>query len=127
MCKRDSAATHVGSTCIYPREHSNMCEPMFTLKARSKSLRATRSSDGSAGSVIEPLLRTMMLKMGNDDFGDVRTVGNGIIEMRIQSGPGYRVYFIREGAEAVVSLCGGDKSSQLRDIERDKRIAREWR
>ena len=69
----------------------------------------------------------MMLKMGNDDFGNVRTVGNGITEIRIQSGPGYRVYFIRDGAEVVVLLCGGDKSSQLRDIERAQRIAREWR
>lgn len=47
--------------------------------------------------------------------------------MRIQSGPGYRVYFIRDGADVVVLLCGGDKSSQLRDIERAKQIAREWR
>ena len=63
----------------------------------------------------------------NGHFGDVRTVGDGVSEMRIQSGPGYRVYFIREGTEVVVLLCGGDKSSQLRDIERAKQIAREWR
>ena len=63
----------------------------------------------------------------NGHFGDVRAVGDGVSEMRIQSGPGYRVYFIREGAEVVVLLCGGDKSSQIRDIERAKQIAREWR
>ena len=63
----------------------------------------------------------------NGHFGDVRAVGDGVFEMRIQSGPGYRVYYIRDGAEVVVLLCGGDKGSQIRDIERAKQIAREWR
>ncbi len=63
----------------------------------------------------------------NGHFGDIRAVGNGVSEMRIQSGPGYRIYFIREGDEVVVLLCGGDKSSQHRDIERAKQIAKEWR
>ena len=63
----------------------------------------------------------------NGHFGDARAVGDGVSEMRIQSGPGYRVYFIREGTEVVVLLCGGDKSSQIRDIERAKQIARERR
>ena len=82
-----------------------------------------RLRDRAAVASINARLRNFT----NGHFGDVRTVGNGITEMRIQSGPGYRVYFIRDGAEVVVLLCGGDKSSQLRDIERDKRIAREWR
>ena len=47
--------------------------------------------------------------------------------MRIQHGPGYRVYFITRGVELVVLLCGGDKDSQRRDIERAKRMATEWR
>ena len=63
----------------------------------------------------------------NGHFGDIRAVGNGVSEMRIQSGPGYRIYFIREGDEVVVLLCGGDKNSQHRDIERAKQIAKEWR
>ncbi len=79
----------------------------------------SRLRDRAAVARINARLRNIT----NGHFGDVRTVGNGIIE----SGPGYRVYFIREGAEVVVLLCGGDKSSQLRDIERAKRIAREWR
>ena len=82
-----------------------------------------RLRDRAAVARINARLRNIT----NGHFGDVRTVGNGITEMRIQSGPGYRVYFIRDGAEVVVLLCGGDKSSQLRDIERAKRIAREWR
>ena len=82
-----------------------------------------RLRDRAAVARINARLRNIT----NGHFGDVRTVGNGITEMRIQSGPGYRVYFIRDGAEVVVLLCGGDKSSQLRDIERAKRIAREWK
>ena len=47
--------------------------------------------------------------------------------MRIQVGPGYRIYFITRGAELIILLCGGDKDSQRRDIERAKGMAREWR
>ena len=54
--------------------------------------------------------------MGN--FGDTRSVGEGVQELRIPFGPGYRVYFGREADAIVILLCGGDKSTQTRDIER---------
>ena len=60
-------------------------------------------------------------------LGDVRSVGDGVSEMRIHHGPGYRVYFMTRGAEVIVLLCGGDKDSQRRDIDRAKRMAKEWR
>ena len=69
--------------------------------------------------------RLRNVSMGN--MGDSRSVGEGIHEMRIHYGPGYRLYFIREGRSVVVLLCGGDKGSQSRDIERARRLAREWR
>ena len=47
--------------------------------------------------------------------------------MRIHYGPGYRLYFIRQGAAVVVLLCGGDKDSQRRDIARARQLAAEWR
>ncbi len=82
-----------------------------------------RLRDRAAVARINARLRNVT----NGHFGDVRTVGDGVFEMRIQRGPGYRVYFIREGDEVVVLLCGGDKSSQPRDIERAKQMARAWR
>jgi len=61
--------------------------------------------------------------LGN--FGDCAAVGDGVSEMRIHHGPGYRVYFVRDGAAVYVLLCGGDKASQRRDIARAKQMARE--
>ena len=61
------------------------------------------------------------------NIGDARPVDAGVSELRIAYGPGYRLYFIQRGAEVIVLLCGGVKGSQLRDIERAKRMAAEWR
>ena len=60
-----------------------------------------------------------------DNPGDVRSVGEGVSELRIHHGPGYRVYYTRRGAALVILLCGGDKASQTSDIEAAKRIAKE--
>ncbi|MGY4750884.1 type II toxin-antitoxin system RelE/ParE family toxin [Pannonibacter sp. Q-1] len=59
--------------------------------------------------------------------GDVRAVGDGISELRIHHGPGYRIYFIRNGDEFVLLICGGDKGSQDRDIKAAKRLLAEWK
>ena len=67
-------------------------------------------------------VRITRLALGN--FGDVRAVGDGVSELRIDFGPGYRVYFTQRGA-IVILLCGGDKGSQERDIRRAKELAKE--
>ena len=59
--------------------------------------------------------------------GDVKPVGEGISELRIAYGPGYRVYYLQEGSRLILLLCGGDKSSQQKDIEDAKRIADDWK
>ncbi|MDJ0578589.1 type II toxin-antitoxin system RelE/ParE family toxin [Crocosphaera sp.] len=63
------------------------------------------------------------LEMGN--FGDVSPVGEGVSELRINYGPGYRVYFVQRGLVVVVLLCGGDKSSQNSDITKAKKLAQQ--
>ena len=66
--------------------------------------------------------RIRRLAFGNP--GDVEPVGEGVSELRIHYGPGYRVYFIRRGGAVYVLLCGGSKASQKRDIKRAKEMAR---
>ena len=58
-------------------------------------------------------------------FGDVAPVGEGVSELRIFYGPGYRVYFVQRGAVVVILLLGGDKSSQKADIAAAKEIAKQ--
>ena len=58
--------------------------------------------------------------------GDVAPIGDGISELRIHHGPGYRVYFQRRGDTLVLLLCGGDKDSQARDIRAARRLAADW-
>ena len=73
---------------------------------------------------IRVLAHVDRLAAGN--AGDAKPVGDGISELRIDQGPGYRVYFMRRGAHIVLLLCGGDKSTQTADIKAAKRIARDW-
>ena len=68
--------------------------------------------------------RLRSLSLGN--FGDCSYIGDGLLEMRIHYGPGYRLYYLREGAALVVLLCGGVKGSQRRDIEQARRLASDW-
>ncbi|WP_428247707.1 type II toxin-antitoxin system RelE/ParE family toxin [Ferrovibrio sp.] len=67
------------------------------------------------------IARLARLQIGN--FGDVKYF-DGIGELRIPYGPGYRLYFVRQGSVVVIMLCGGDKDSQVRDIERAKHMAK---
>lgn len=67
-------------------------------------------------------IRVRRLSLGNP--GDVKSVGEGVSELRIHHGPGYRVYFVQRGSVLIVLLAGGDKSTQEKDIRKAKRLAR---
>lgn len=69
------------------------------------------------------VIRLRRIELGN--FGDTKAVGEGISEVRITYGPGYRLYFVQQGQEIIVLLCGGDKSTQGRDIATAKTLAKE--
>lgn len=69
------------------------------------------------------LERINMAECGN--LGDCRPVGNGVLELRIHYGPGYRLYLTRSGEVVYILLCGGTKQGQQKDIRRAKKLARE--
>ena len=71
----------------------------------------------------ESLARLRSATLGN--FGDCKPVGEGVSEMRIHVGAGYRVYYVRTGSTIYVLLVGDDKSSQAKDISHAKKMARE--
>ena len=72
------------------------------------------------------LIALRVARLENGHIGDVRSIGNGIRELRLHYGPGYRIYFQIRGSEIILLLCGGDKGSQSRDIEQANRIAENW-
>ena len=73
------------------------------------------------------LIASRLDRLAFGHAGDVKPVGQGVSELRIDHGPGYRIYFQRRGDLILILLCGGDKSSQANDIETAKRLAKEWR
>jgi putative addiction module killer protein len=69
-------------------------------------------------------IRIRRLSLGN--AGTVEPVGEGVSELKVDYGPGYRVYFVQHGSQYVLLLVGGDKSSQARDIRKAKELARKY-
>lgn len=72
------------------------------------------------------IIATRLARLAHGLPGDVEPVGEGVSELRIHYGPGYRVYFQQRGDILIVLLCGGDKKTQARDIATAKKLAEEW-
>lgn len=72
------------------------------------------------------LIASRLDRLAFGNAGDVRPVGQGVSELRIDYGPGYRVYYRKRGDTVILLLCGGDKSTQAKDIKTAKRLANEW-
>jgi len=74
--------------------------------------------------IAQSIITARIRRISGGNFGDSKPVGDGICELRIDYGSGFRVYFTQREQEIVILLCGGDKSTQSRDIETAKRIAK---
>ena len=92
-----------------PKSYENMCNAIGILK-----LLAAWEADIRDGKAMGP-------------FGDAQPVGEGISELRIHCGPGYRIYVTQRGTRLVLLLAGGGKATQAGDIEQAKRIAKDWK
>ena len=94
------------------------------IEVRKTSIFATWLANlgdrNAKGRIVSRITR---LEYGN--AGDVRPVGGGVSEMRINYGPGYRVYYASRGSTLVILLCGGDKKTQNADIRKAKALAKE--
>jgi putative addiction module killer protein len=77
--------------------------------------------DGKTQKVIVKRIRSMSL----GSLGETRSLDGGLFEAKIRFGPGFRLYFVNKGARIIVLLCGGDKSTQNRDIEQAREMAKE--
>lgn len=81
----------------------------------------TKLRDRKAKALISDRIK----RAGNGNFGDHRSVQGGVFEMRVDHGPGYRVYYFQRGKALVILLCGGDKRTQNADVARAKRLKEE--
>jgi len=75
---------------------------------------------------VRALIASRLDRLAFGHAGNAKPVGQGVSELRIDYGPGYRIYFQKRGNTIVVLLCGGDKRTQARDIQLAKRLAAEW-
>lgn len=116
-------ATHLNAGSkidkMYPIVYKHLMRTIHTTEAFSTWFTGLRDRQAA----VRIQVRIDRAEDGN--FGDCAPVGEGVSEMRIHHGPGYRVYFIQRGMEVVILLAGGDKSTQSKDIKTALEIARQ--
>ena len=103
---------------MYPMEYNRVTIEVRQTEHYARWFASLR--DRTARARID--IRIRRLSLGN--LGDVKAVGYGVSELRIDHGPGYRIYFVRRGTQLVVLLAGGDKGSQSRDIAMAHELAK---
>lgn len=91
---------------------------------QTEAFRSWLSSLKDARAKAKIAARVQRIRFGNP--GDVKPVGSGVSEMRIEEAPGYRVYFVQRGEVVIVLLLGGTKARRQEDIAQAKRLAEEW-
>ncbi|MEX2080349.1 MAG: type II toxin-antitoxin system RelE/ParE family toxin [Dehalococcoidia bacterium] len=79
--------------------------------------------DGLRDGVARKRIAQRILRLEGGLFGDAKPVGGGVSELRVDHGPGYRLYFTKRGLAVVILLCGGDKSTQSADIRQAREMA----
>ena len=99
------------------------------IQCAVKTIYTTEIFDGWFDSLRDKLaarrIQARIDRAEEGNFGDHKSVGEGVSEMRIHHGPGFRVYFTLRGLEVVILLAGGDKSSQAKDIQTAQELARQ--
>ena len=100
---------------IYRSQSEDGTEPVTDWLGRLRDKRA------------QARIRIRLKRLATGNFGDCRPVGSGVLELRIDVGPGYRVYLARHGDAVVLLLCGGDKRSQPTDIKRAHQLWANWK
>lgn len=96
------------------------------MRSNSSRLRRFESGDCVRDERARALIASRLDRLAQGHTGDAEPVGDGISELRIRYGPGYRVYFQKRGNTIIVLLCGGDKSTQAKDIKMAKRFTETW-
>ena len=134
-CSRtlDDKTIHTAAGRFFGKRHGqgsrgNDCEELRTLEHWGGPSAEIPGIKGDVELLARQRIRHIefhadRIALGN--FGDAKSVGGGVSELRFTFGPGYRVYYTRRGDIVVILLCGGDKGSQEQDIERAKAIAKE--
>lgn len=85
----------------------------------------TKWAKGLGDTRAKAAIASRIDRMEDGNLGDVSPVGDGVSEVRIHYGPGYRLYFVERAGTIIILLCGGDKASQSRDIARAKQLSKE--
>ena len=104
---------------LYPNRYNSLMYEIKTTKTFSKWLGKLKDLKGRIA-VVRRIER-----MGYGQFGDVKSINTSISELRITTGPGYRVYFTKKEEKIIILLIGGDKSTQSKDIEKAQQLLKE--